>query len=155
MVWVPGDGMTGGGNEGCSLSAARRIAYVSGSVEIRVSWSRKSNALVRSPQTARRHGEMFGSCTPVQRSRKRITEVWSATSEFTQPPLLHGETIVIGTRGPSPIGSPWTNSNGVFGGGIGGSTWSKKPSFSSKFRKTIVDFHRSSLSKIACSTVCT
>ena len=51
----------------------------------------KSKALVRSPQTARRHGEMFGSVTLKRFSRNRITEVWSNTSELTQPPRLHGE----------------------------------------------------------------
>ena len=45
---------------------------------------------------------MFGSLTPKRRSRKRITEVWSNTCELTQPPLLHGETTYIGTRGPRP-----------------------------------------------------
>ena len=47
---------------------------------------------------------MFGSCTPKRASRKRITEVWSNTSEFTQPPRLQGETAIIGTRGPRPTG---------------------------------------------------
>ena len=32
---------------------------------------------------ARRHAEMFGSCTPVHFSRKRMTEVWSNTCEHT------------------------------------------------------------------------
>ena len=45
---------------------------------------------------------MFGSITPKRFSMKRIIEVWSNTSEQTQPPLLHGETITIGTRVPSP-----------------------------------------------------
>jgi hypothetical protein len=62
----------------------------------------KSNADVRSPQTARRHGEMFGSATPNRASTKRMTEVWSKTWEFTQPPRLHGEMTIIGTRGPRP-----------------------------------------------------
>src|SRR5262249_1499029 len=35
----------------------------------------KSNADVRSPQTARRHAEMFGSGTPSHVSRNRITEL--------------------------------------------------------------------------------
>lgn len=62
----------------------------------------KSNALVRSPTTARRQAEMFGSCTPNRFSMKRITEVWSKTSEFTKPPVENGETTSIGTRGPRP-----------------------------------------------------
>ncbi|MCW0448147.1 hypothetical protein NB706_000981 [Xanthomonas sacchari] len=50
---------------------------------------------------------MFGSITPKRCSRKRSTEVWSNTCEFTQPPRLHGDTTSIGTRGPSPTGTPW------------------------------------------------
>jgi hypothetical protein len=38
---------------------------------------------------------------------------------------------VAGTRKPSPIGSPPTNSPGVPAGAVGGGTWSKIPSFSS------------------------
>ncbi len=60
----------------------------------------KSKHEVRSPEIARRQAEMFGSCTPVQVSRKRITEVWSNTCESTQPPRLHGDTTVSGTRVP-------------------------------------------------------
>ena len=63
---------------------------------------RKSKAEVRSPQTARRQGVMFGSSTPKRASRKRITEVWSKTSELTKPPRLQGEITYIGTRGPRP-----------------------------------------------------
>jgi hypothetical protein len=62
----------------------------------------KSNAAVRSPHTVRRHGEMFGSCTPKRFSMNRMIEVWSKTSEQTQPPVLHGDTTIIGTRTPSP-----------------------------------------------------
>src|SRR5436309_3160710 len=62
----------------------------------------KSNAEVRSPHTARRHGVMFGSFTPNRASMKRITDVWSNTSEQTQPPLLQGETASSGTRTPRP-----------------------------------------------------
>ena len=62
----------------------------------------KLKAVVRSPHTARRHGEMFGSITPNRSSRKRITEVWSKTCELTQPPRLHGEMMNMGTRGPRP-----------------------------------------------------
>ena len=64
----------------------------------------KSNAEVRSPQTARRQGVMFGSSTPKRASMKRISEVWSNVSEQTQPPVLHGETTSSGTRTPSPYG---------------------------------------------------
>ena len=74
---------------------------------------------------------MFVSRTPVNRSRNRSTEVWSKRSRATQPPTVHGETMTHGTRKPAPIGSPPTNSSGVPGGGIGGTTWSNRPSFSS------------------------
>ena len=62
----------------------------------------KSKQLLRSLLTARRHGVIRGSCTPKRASMKRITEVWSDTWEFTQPPLLHGEMAYSGTRGPMP-----------------------------------------------------
>ena len=62
----------------------------------------KSKAEVRSPQTVRRQGEMFGSCTPKRCSSSRITEVWSNTWLLTQPPRLQGEITYIGTRGPRP-----------------------------------------------------
>ena len=62
----------------------------------------KSNAEVRSPQTVRRQGVMFGSRTPKRRSMNRMIEVWSKVSEQTQPPVLHGEITVIGTRMPRP-----------------------------------------------------
>jgi hypothetical protein len=52
----------------------------------------KSKHEVRSPVTARRHALMLGSATPKRFSMKRIVEVWSKTSELTQPPLLQGET---------------------------------------------------------------
>ena len=92
----------------------------------------KSNAEVRSPQIARRHAEIFGSGTPSQVSRNRITEVWSKVSErhmTAAAPRRHDEHRHA--RSPSPIGSPRTNSPGVPDGGTGGGTWSKKPSFSS------------------------
>ncbi len=41
----------------------------------------KSKAEVRSPQMARRQGEMLGSSTPKRRSMKRMIEVWSKVSE--------------------------------------------------------------------------
>ena len=62
----------------------------------------KSNADVRSPATARRHGVICGSSTPNRRSMNRRIDVWSNVSEHTQPPVLHGETTYIGTRGPNP-----------------------------------------------------
>ena len=61
------------------LVARRCRAARPGSVSSRP----KSKAEVRSPQTARRHGEMFGSCTPNRRSMNRMIEVWSKTSEQT------------------------------------------------------------------------
>src|ERR1700759_4661913 len=64
----------------------------------------KSNAEVRSPTTARRQGEMLGSCTPKRFSMKRITDVWSKSCELTNPPLLQGEMAMKGTRIPNPIG---------------------------------------------------
>ncbi|MNV33601.1 hypothetical protein D3C71_1249730 [compost metagenome] len=62
----------------------------------------KLKALVRSPHTARRNGEMLGSFTPKRVSRKRSTEVWSKACELTQPPRLQGEITYSGTRGPGP-----------------------------------------------------
>ena len=43
----------------------------------------KSNAEVRSPQTVRRQGVMWGSCTPNRFSRNRMIDVWSNVSEQT------------------------------------------------------------------------
>jgi hypothetical protein len=67
----------------------------------------KSNADVRSPQIARRHAVMLvsiksGRPAAKRRSMNRMSEVWSNVSEQTQPPLLHGETTIIGTRTPRP-----------------------------------------------------
>src|ERR1700733_1410577 len=67
----------------------------------------KSNAEVRSPATAVRHGVMFFSPSsrgPKRAWMKRISDVWSKTSEFTHPPELQGEMTSIGTRGPRPDG---------------------------------------------------
>src|SRR5262249_44100859 len=82
-------------------------------------------------------------------SRKRIKEVWSNNCEFTQPPLVHGETMIIGTRIPTPYGPAGGSaargkiSLGVGavhrrsarvdgrGGGVGGTRWSNKPPSSS------------------------
>lgn len=86
--------------------------------------------------TLRRHALMLGQVAGVPRaevhvSMKRRTEVWSKTSELTQPPRVHGDITIIGTRKPRPMGVPSMYSPGVPGGAIGGATWSKKPSFSS------------------------
>ena len=62
----------------------------------------KSSADVMSPHTVRRHGGMLGSVTPKRCSMKRMDDVWSKTSEQTQPPLLQGETTIMGTRTPRP-----------------------------------------------------
>ncbi|SKU47696.1 Uncharacterised protein [Mycobacteroides abscessus subsp. abscessus] len=79
----------------------------------------------------RLHPEMFGSRTPVNSSRNRSTDVWSKGSPATHPPTDHGEITMAGTRNPPPIGTPLTHSPGVPGGGVGGTTWSNRPSFSS------------------------
>ena len=79
----------------------------------------------------RRQSVMFGSATPVNFSRNCSTDVWSNGWLHTQPPAVQGETMMHGTRNPPPIGRPFTNSFGVPGGGTGGATWSKMPSFSS------------------------
>lgn len=86
--------------------------------------------------TLRRQALMLGHSAWVPRavvhvSMKRSTEVWSKTSELTQPPRVHGDITIIGTRKPSPIGTPSMYSPTVPGGATGGGTWSKKPSFSS------------------------
>src|SRR5215470_17816963 len=106
----------------------------------------KSKADVRSPQTVRRHGEMCGSRTPKRRSMSWTMDVWSNTWEQTQPPVLHGDTTSIGTRWPRPyapgpcFAEPANRSGptstvdapcAADDGGYGGTTWSKKPSFSS------------------------
>ena len=93
-------------------SAAARRAVVSGSDGMVVVDVAKSKQPVRSPQILRRQAEMLVSRTPVQASRNRSTEVWSWTWEFTQPPWLHGDTTVIGTRGPSPMGVGGPNAGG-------------------------------------------
>ncbi len=126
----------------------------------------KSNAEVRSPQTARRHGVMFGSSTPNRASMKRISEVASNTSEQTHPPLVHGETTSNGTRTPRPYGpmTPFVppgvpavppNSSLSSGTvdwpasaptlGYGPTRWSKKPSFSSQLMNKAVFDHTSGL----------
>src|ERR1700722_15941415 len=87
---------------------------------------------VRSLTVLRRHALMLGSWTPVICSRNWSCEVWSDTPEYTYPPTVQGETIMQGTRKPSPTGSPppawpvWevrvTNSSGVPADGVGGPT---------------------------------
>src|SRR5690554_372449 len=64
----------------------------------------KSKAAVRSLLTARCQAEIAGMVTPNRFSINCPTEVWSATSECTQPPLLQGDRIYMGTRGPMPQG---------------------------------------------------
>src|SRR3546814_2499304 len=64
----------------------------------------KSKHEVMSPQTERCHGLIAGMVMPKRCSRNWPTEVWSKTSLLTQPPVLHGETTYIGTRGPRPNG---------------------------------------------------
>src|SRR5512139_1603832 len=93
-----------------------------------VPWVSKSNALVRSPHTARRHALMFGSSTPVTFSRSLTTDVWSEISDVTWPPTVQGDTTVIGTRGPSPMGRLSYQSSLLppsGRGATGGGTWSK------------------------------
>jgi len=75
----------------------------------------KSKVEVKSRATVRLHAVMFGSVTPKRCSRKRISDVWSNTSEFTNPPLLHGEITIIGTRTPNPYG-PGTKSGTGYDG---------------------------------------
>src|SRR6266481_2301859 len=116
---------------------------------------------------------MFGSSTPNRRSRKRMSDVWSNTCEFTHPPLLQGEITIIGTRTPSPYGpgvkldagypeEPVNNSLVVPTvekpcardmGGVGGTTWSKKPSFSSYMRKNTVLLQTSGFA-VSASSIC-
>src|SRR5439155_7389452 len=131
------------------------------------------NAEVRSPQTARRQGVMFGSSTPKRASMKRITDVASNTSEQTQPPLLHGETTSNGTRTPRPYcpttpfeppGVPALPPNSSLSSdtvdcpasaptlGYGATRWSKKPSFSSQLMSRTVFDHTSGLLVSALST---
>src|SRR5450755_3340226 len=116
---------------------------------------------------------MSGSSTPNRASMKRITEVWSNTSEQTHPPLLQGETTSSGTRTPRPYGpatpfeppgvpavppnSSWSSgtvdspaSAPTFG--YGPMRWSKKPSFSSQLMSSTVFDQTSGLLVSALST---
>ena len=98
--------MTG---EGWRIRSGGTNASVFGSVGGGAGVIEKSNAEVRSPHTLRRQGVMFGSRTPNRFYMNRMIEVWSNTSEHTQPPVLHGEMTTIGTRMPRPNG-PWVPS---------------------------------------------
>jgi hypothetical protein len=89
-----------------SLSASALVRVPASVGSTSVLGVAKLKALVRSPLTARRNGEMFSSFTPKRASRKRSTEVWSNTCELTQPPRLQGEMTYIGTRGPGPYTRP-------------------------------------------------
>ena len=92
-------GRGGAGQRGAAARAAvagRVVPGTAGSLAL------KSNSEVRSPQTARRQGEMLGSATPKRCSMKRSTEVWSKTCELTQPPRDQGDSAYMGTRGPRP-----------------------------------------------------
>ena len=64
----------------------------------------KLNALVKSPVARRRHGDRFGTLTPNRVSMNRSVDVWSKMSEHNSPPRENGETTIIGTLNPSPIG---------------------------------------------------
>ena len=84
------------------------VREVSGSAGMPYTGLAKSKTEVRSPQTWRRQALMLGlvaglPMAAVHTSRKRSTEVWSKVSELTQPPRLHGETAISGTRKPRPM----------------------------------------------------
>ena len=75
-------------------------------------------------------------------SMSRRQEVWSETSEKIRPPTVQGEMMKAGTRNPAPIGQAAAGGAGrggqgdellgeLLGFGVGGTTWSKNPSFSS------------------------
>src|SRR3954447_26858183 len=77
---------------------------VEGSNGTDVSGLVKLNAVVISPTVARRHADRFGTSAPKRVSRKRSSEVWSKTSDDTNPPRLNGEITNVGTRKPRPMG---------------------------------------------------
>src|SRR6202789_4125900 len=121
------------------------------------------SAEVRSPAVWRRQDEMLGAFTPKRSSRKRSCDVWSKTSDATWPPRLNGDRTSIGTRKLMPIGPavPLASSGSgetvryspaVPSGATGGTTWSKKPSFSSYMWKSTVLDHASGLDTSAEST---
>ena len=103
--------------------------------------SPKPNAAVRSAVVLRRHGVRFGTSTPKRASISRSVEVWSNVSPQTKPPRENGEITKHGTRKPKPMGTPLTYSPAVPGGAVGGTTWSKRPSFSSYTRTIAVRDH--------------
>jgi len=128
-------------------------------------------AEVKSPVTVRRQFVILGDITPKRLSMRRMSEVWSKTWEFTQPPLLQGEMTTIGTRTPRPYGPGVLLVAGYDGlplnsslvvpaveipsardcGGVGGTIWSKKPSFSSNMYKKMVLLQTSGLAVNASS----
>ena len=72
----------------------------------------KLKADVMSPVTDRRQAVRLGTRMPVDAKRlsmNRSIDVWSSTSEHTNPPRLFarlkGEITSMGTRMPSPIGA--------------------------------------------------
>src|ERR1700728_313252 len=151
--WVaPGRG--GSGSRAAFCWAARLAAVVSGSNWVLVGAGcgvPEPSAPVKLLKVARRQRLRPGKVTgplpdrppaPATVSIRRRQEVWSETSEKIRPPTDQGEMTKQGTRNPAPIGSPppgvpagearVTNSSGnFFGSGVGGTTWSKNPSFSS------------------------
>src|SRR3954452_13530204 len=114
------------------------------------------SVIVTSPVIARRHLVRLGPSAPKRVSMKRSVEVWSNTSDETRPPRANGETTIVGTRKPSPIGPRIPSASGgseeivknspsVPGGGVGGGTWSKKPPCSSQVTNSTVFAHTSGL----------
>jgi hypothetical protein len=153
--------------EACVHPKAMALASMSldvvGSLGTDGSLRRGCKVDVRSPAVWRRQAEMLGALTPKRSSRKRNCDVWSNTSEATWPPRLKGESTSIGTRKLMPIGPavPSASSGsgetvryspGVPFGATGGTTWSKKPSFSSYMWKSTVLDHTSGLDTSAPST---
>src|SRR5579859_3665285 len=80
----------------------------------------KLKALVKSPTAARRQAERLGTSAPNRVSRKRRTEVWSKRSDETNPPRLKGETMVMGTRKPRPMGPVMAGLPSTVASGTGG-----------------------------------
>src|ERR1700722_18616128 len=121
------------------------------------------SAEVRSPAVWRRQDEILGAFTPKRSSRKRSCDVWSKTSDATCPPRLKGERTSIGTRKLMPMGPAVSFASSGSGetvryspavpfGATGGTTWSKKPSFSSYMWKSTVLDHTLGLDTSAAST---
>ena len=129
-----GSTWTAGGAHGGSdsvASAAAIAAVVSGRSGTSTFVVEKSKTSARSPHVSRRHALRLGTSTPNRVSMRRSIDVWSNTPLCTRPPVVQGEAMMVGTRNPSPIAVPCVNSPGVPGGGVGGTTWSKYPPFSS------------------------